>query len=35
MKLAFRDVVAYVGDAAMNEVTPHLLDDGYLASRAS
>jgi gamma-glutamyltranspeptidase / glutathione hydrolase len=36
MKLAFRDVAAYVGDAAaMTEVTPaHLLDDGYLASRA-
>ncbi len=36
MKLAFRDVMAYVGDAsAMTEVTPaHLLDDGYLASRA-
>jgi gamma-glutamyltranspeptidase len=36
MKLAFRDVMAHVGDAsAMTEVTPaHLLDDGYLASRA-
>jgi gamma-glutamyltranspeptidase/glutathione hydrolase len=36
MKLAFRDVDAYVGDAAaMIDVTAgHLLDDGYLASRA-
>jgi gamma-glutamyltranspeptidase/glutathione hydrolase len=36
MKLAFRDIDAYVGDAAaMTNVTAeHLLDDGYLASRA-
>jgi gamma-glutamyltranspeptidase/glutathione hydrolase len=36
MKLAFRDVDAYVGDlAAMTSVTAeHLLDDDYLASRA-
>jgi gamma-glutamyltranspeptidase/glutathione hydrolase len=36
MKLAFRDVDAYVGDlSAMTNVTAeHLLDDGYLASRA-
>jgi gamma-glutamyltranspeptidase/glutathione hydrolase len=36
MKLAFRDVDAYVGDPAyMTEVTAaHLLDDAYLAERA-
>ncbi|HEX2555561.1 MAG TPA: gamma-glutamyltransferase family protein [Microvirga sp.] len=36
MKLAFRDVDAYVGDSsAMTNVTAeHLLDDAYLASRA-
>ena len=35
-KLAFRDVDAYVGDAAAmtNVTTEHLLDDGYLACRA-
>lgn len=37
MKLAFRDVDAYVGDLeAMTEVgVEHLLDDAYLASRAA
>jgi gamma-glutamyltranspeptidase/glutathione hydrolase len=36
MKLAFRDIGSYVADAgAMTDVTAaHLLDDGYLASRA-